>query len=68
MVRRAGWPSLVLTVLGLSCLLVSLPGQVARGAALEDFAAPYLGVEPISGEVPLLVVLLGPDDPAEVAS
>jgi M6 family metalloprotease-like protein len=35
-------------------------------ATLSDFAKPYAGVKPIKGSVPLLVILLRPDDPAHM--
>lgn len=46
----------------LASALVALTGH---GAGPADFQRPFMSLEPVRGEVPLLVVLLGPDDPAE---
>jgi hypothetical protein len=46
-------------------LLLLHPNAQAFGASLADFAAPFMNVQPMTGEVPLLVVLMGPADPAD---
>jgi M6 family metalloprotease-like protein len=56
-----------LTVAAVAAVLLASHGLAAT---LDDFTRPHAGVGPVSGTVPLLVVLLGPNptDPADVPS
>ncbi|MGD8429612.1 MAG: hypothetical protein PVH31_04325 [Ectothiorhodospiraceae bacterium] len=51
-----------------SLLLVLYAASQASAAALEDFAAPFMDLRPVQGKVPLLVVLMGADDPEDAPS
>jgi hypothetical protein len=50
----------------ITTMIAAILATQSVAATLSEFMKPYAGVEPMKGSLPLLVILLRPNDPAHV--